>query len=149
MYLRKFQLEDFEELVDMLYAFTKETNEGLKLNPKYFYYKQVIFMINSKNNDVVLAVNKDGIICGFSYCRLDTMDNLLEAFYNCEYCYVKPEFRKTRAAYMLYKNSYKYAIEKKLTLRVSGRIENGVAKMIEKHFMLEPKYTLFEGVYNG
>lgn len=149
MELRAFKLDDYEEVVDMLYSFMIEVfSEDRKISPKYFYYRQIQSWINQKKH-IVLAVNKDNTIVGFSCCYIDEFDYLTESVYNCEYAYVKPEYRKTRAAYMLYKNGSSTAKELGLNLVSNGRIENGVDNMMEKHFNLQRKFTNFEGKYNG
>lgn len=148
MQLRNLSLNDYEEFVNMLYCFIQETNEEDIQTPKYFYYKEAIRMINDKDTHIIIASNKKDI-CGFSVCRVDTLNGMLEDFYSCDYCYVKPEYRNTKAGYMLFKNGYNVAKENNLAIRVNGRIENGVAKMIEKHFKLKPKYTLLQGEING
>ena len=147
MILNKFELNDYEEVVDMFYMFMKDVMSNRKLNPKYFYYKEVMEWIRNGNHIVV--AKKDGITTGFSMCRVDNLNHLTEDIYVCDYCYVKEEYRKTRTAYLLYHNSYSFAKENNYILSVNGRIDNGVSDMIEKHFNLKPKFKLYEGDING
>lgn len=139
--LREFKIDDYEELVDMYYEFYKETSKR-KIYPKYFYYKDVIEWIN-KNKKIVLAIKED-IIIGFNTFYYTENNGLTEPYIMGEICYVKPEFRNSRAAYLLYNNCVEYAKENKLPLTANGRIENGVNKLIEKHFRVTPTYITFE-----
>lgn len=144
MYLRKFTLDDYEEVVDMYYEFIKEVFGDIRqLSPKYFYYKKVIDCINSKKH-IVLSVSDVGVITGFSLCYVDEFDGLTNPVYSCEIAYVKPTYRNTKSAYMLYHNGSKVAKELGLNLITNGRIENGTSKMMEKHFSLDAKFINFE-----
>ena len=145
--LRKFTLKDYEELVDMYYSFCIEIYSDRKIGYKYSFYKAVDSWIQKKN-DIILAVDGDAIV-GFSMCYVDNMDGLTEPVYNADMAYVKEEYRKSRAGYLLFKNGYDYANDIGLKLVSLGRVENGVDKMIEKHFDLKKKYIMFEGVSNG
>lgn len=144
MKLRRFNLDDYEEVVEMFYEFNKEVfGEIRTINPKYFYYKEVIAWINSSKH-IVLSVDNNDIVTGFTLCYVDNFNSLTSSIYNCEYAYVKPKYRKGRSAYMLYKNGDKVAKELGLNLFTNGRVENGVSDMIEKHFNLNKKFINFE-----
>ena len=148
MKLRQFTLDDYEEIVNMYYEFNKEIfSSNRNISPKYFYYKQVIDWINS-NKHIIIAENK-GIIYGFSMCFIDEFNGLTNPIYNCEICYIKPEYRKTKAGYMLYNNGESMANELGLNILANGRVENGVDKMIEKHFNLQSMFINYERKYNG
>ena len=143
MILVKFKYEYFEDVVDMFYSFMKEVMHTRKIQAKYFFYKEVIEWIR-QGYHIVIAEDK-GVVVGFSMCRTDNMNNLTEDVYVCDYCYVKEDYRKTKAAHMMFNNSYKFAKENNYIVSVNGRIENGVSEMIGKHFGLKPKFTIFEG----
>lgn len=143
MILRKFNLNDYEKLVDLYYDFHKEVYSNREIGAKYFYYKKVIGLINDKYDIIVLYEGDDMI--GFTLAKIDHMEGLTEKIYSGDIAYVIPSKRKGRAAYMLYKNVYNYAKEIGLKIVSNGRIENGVSDMIEKHFNATPRYTIFEG----
>lgn len=144
MQLRQFNLNDFEEVVNMYYCFISEVfGRNRKISPKYFYYKKIMQDINDGKH-IVLAMNNIGVIVGFSICYKDVFDNLTEPVYNCETCYVKPEYRNTRASYLLFNNGSQVAKDLGLNLITNGRIENGTSKMIEKHFSLNAEFTNYE-----
>lgn len=139
--LREFTLDDYEELVDMFYEFYKETSIKT-IYPKYFYYKDVISWI-AKNKKIVLAV-KGNMIIGFNTFYYTENNGLTEPYIFGEYCYVKPEYRNSRAAYLLYNNCVQYAAEHHLPMTAMGRIENGGDSIIKKHFKAMPTYITFE-----
>lgn len=148
MRIRRMEIGDFEEVVDMYYNFCKEVfGAKRKIAPKYFYYQMVTDWINS-GKDIIIAYDKDCKTYGFSMCYKDVFNYLTEPVYTCEVAYVKPEYRNTRAAYMLFKNGYSYAKEQGLNIVVSGRVSNGVDKIIDKHFNLDKQTISFEGVNN-
>ena len=132
MTLYSFLLSDFEETVQMYYEFTKEVYPDRKIGEKYFFYKEVMSWVN-KQNDVII-VKKDGIAVGFSMAYVDTNSGLTESIYSGVIAYVKPDYRKTRAGYLLYKNVSECANDKKMILMANGLVTNGVSNMIKKHF---------------
>jgi GNAT superfamily N-acetyltransferase len=139
--LKKFELSDYEELVDMFYEFTKECYPERKIGLKYRFYERVNQWIDNKY-DIILGAKDDKIV-GFSMAYIDN-SGLTENVYVGEIAYVKPEFRKGRITYMLYSNVVQYAKELGLTLVSNSRISNGVDNMIKKHYDVEEKYTQFE-----
>ena len=142
MTLRKMELDDYEDVVDMYYNFTKEVYLDRKIGKRYFFYKEVMSWINN-SRDVIL-VEKDDIIVGFSLSYIDLNGGMTEKIYNGVIAYVKPEYRKTRAAYLLYKNVSDYAKEQELTLMANGLATNGVSDMIKKHFDCKEMFVNFE-----
>ena len=142
MKLRNFYLTDFEELVNMYYDFTVEIYPHRKISPKYFFYKAVGEWINSRK-DIILAV-KDDIIVGFTLAYKDDNGGVTEPIYFGEIAYIKPEYRKTRAAYLMYHNIVSYATEQKLILVANGLATTGVSKMIKKHFDCKEMFVNFE-----
>lgn len=143
MMLRKFKADDYEELVDMFYDFSVEVYTNRKIGAKYFYHRAVQEWVRD-DKDIVVALDKDKIV-GFSLAYIDDTKGLTEPIYQGDICYVVPEYRKTRAGYMLYKNVYNYSKELGLPISANGRIANGVDKMLVKHFNAKAKFILFEG----
>lgn len=139
--LKKFQLSDYEELVDMFYEFTKECYKDRKIGIKYRFYERVNQWIDNKY-DIILGLKDDDII-GFTLCYKD-MSGLTEPMYIAEIAYVKPEYRKSRIGYMLYMNSFNYAMEIGMNIETRSRVENNVDKMVAKHFNVKPTYIQFE-----
>ena len=143
--LRRMLLPDFEEVVDMYYNFTSDVYPERSIGERYFFYKEVMSWINNKRD--VIIVEKDGTIVGFSLSYVDYNNGLTNPFYNGVIAYVKPEYRKTRAAYLLYKNMSDYAHENGLTVTANGLVTNGVSKMIGKHFECKEMFVNFERTY--
>lgn len=143
MILRKFCVDDYEQVVDMFYDFSKDVYSNRKIGAKYFYYRAVSQWINDKK-DIVVVEDK-GKLVGFTLAYIDDLRGLTEPVYQGDICYVKEEYRKTRAAYMLYKNVYNYGKEQGMIVSSNGRISNGIDKMVLKHFKAEAKFTTIEG----
>jgi len=144
MIIRKFELEDFEDVVSMLYDFSTEVHNNRKINSKYFYYKEVISWLEN-NKDIVVCIDAN-TITGFSMCFIENNNYLTEPTYNCDICYVRPKYRKGRTAYLLYNNAVKYAEDIGLKVVTYGRTENGTSDMIAKHFEVKQKFINYEGV---
>ena len=132
MTIRKFEIGDFEEVVSMYEALAKEIYPNRSHGAKYFFYRAVIDWVSS-NKDIVVA-EKDGELVGFTLAYLDHCGGITEPVYNGEIAYVKPNARKTRAAYMLYHNVSNFANEQGLTLIANAYIggENKVDKIQQK-----------------
>ena len=146
MTLDKFTLDDYEEVVDMFYELNKEFYRDIRtISPKYFYHKAVISWIADKKH-IILCRDKNGITVGFTMSYIDEVCGLTETIYNGELAYVKPKYRNTRAAYLLYNNVSSVAKELKLNLSSNSRVENGVDKMIEKHFTTNKIFSNYERI---
>ena len=146
MTLDKFTLDDYEEVVDMFYELNKEFYRDIRtIGCRYFYYKAVMNWINDKKH-IVLCRNKNNDIVGFTMSYIDDVSGLTETIYNGEIAYVKPVHRNTRAAYLLYNNVASVAKELKLNLSSNSRVENGVDKMIEKHFTTNKVFSNYERI---
>ena len=142
MTLNNFNLSDYEDLVQMLYDFTTEVYPDRKIGEKYFFYKKVGLWINDKKD--IILVKRDGVNIGFSLGYYNDNGGLTEPTYYGDIAYVKPVHRKSRAAYLLYKNVSSYAKEKGLTLTANGLVTNGVSDMIEKHFNAKKMFVTYE-----
>ena len=141
--LRKFMIDDYEELVSMLYGCYSEVySDTRKIGNKYFYYKTVMDWISSKKDIIVSCSNDE--ITGFSMAYTDDVGGLTEPIYYGEICYVKEKYRGGRSAYLLYKNVSQYAEERQITLVANGRYENNVTKLIEKHFKPKTMFINYE-----
>ncbi len=145
MKLYNFTLPDYEELVDMYYEFTKDVYSERTMGERYFFHKEITSWIANRR-DVVIA-KKDGTIVGFTMGYADDNSGLTNRVYNGVIAYVKPEYRKTRAAYMLYMNVSERAKDLELTLMANGLVTNGVSDMIEKHFDCKEMFMNFERTY--
>lgn len=142
MTLYNFMLDDYEEVVDMYYACNKELSKDEEIGNKYFYYKAVMGWINSKK-ELVIAKRHDEIV-GFSISSVNDNNGLIKPVYMGETIYVKPEYRKTKAAYLLYKNVSSRAKDKKMSLVANGDIDGGSASILRKHFNFKETTITFE-----
>ena len=141
--LRRFELNDFEDVVSMYRSFTFELYPNRKIGAKYFFYKKVMEWID-KDAHIIIAMS-DGKTVGFSLCYIDDFSGLTEPVYQCDLAYVIPEKRRSRAAHMLFNNGYEFAREHGLKVNTSCRAENGTDKMVQKHFGLSKTMTTLEG----
>ena len=142
MTLHKFTFDDYEDVVDMYYNFTKDVYPDRKIGYRYFFYKEVMKWVNLSNH--IIVAKKGDIAVGFSLSYVDENAGLTNTIYNGVIAYVKPEYRKTKAAYMLYKNVSSKAKEIGLTLMANGLVTNGVSDMIEKHFDCKRMFINYE-----
>ena len=142
MKLRRFSLNDYEELVDMYYEFAKEVYMERKIGMRYSFYKSVDSWIN-EDRDIIVAYNGSEL-CGFTESYIDNNNGITEPVYMGEIAYTKPKYRKGRASYMLYNNVVEYAKQLGMTLVSFSRVENGVDKMVNKHFSPVKTYQQFE-----
>ena len=105
--IRAYEESDFEEVVEMYYNMVLEVYPHRQFKSKQHFYANVINWI-TWNYDIMITV-KDDIITGFNMCYVDSMGGICEDYYQGECIYIKPEYRKTRSAYLLYTASIIYA----------------------------------------
>ena len=130
MTLRPFFLSDYDSVVDMYYEFVKEVFSNRKIGDRYFFSKAVMNWINTGKNIVVVEHNDE--IVGFSMAFVDDNGGLTEPFYHGEVIYIKHNFRKSKAAYLLYNNGVEVAKDLGLISTANCRIQDGVD--LKRHF---------------
>lgn len=129
MILRPATLSDFQELVMMYKDLIKTIYHNMKLSDDIFFYGTVIEWFKQKK-DIIVA-EKDGIIAGFSLAYIENL-LIIEPYYFGDLAYVKPEFRKTKCAYLLYNNVVNYGKELGLKVEARAFIGNGNVDRIDK-----------------
>ena len=132
MILRKMELDDYEDVVDMYYDFYIEIYPNRNINHKYFFYQVVASWIKDKKD--VILIERDGEVIAFTLSYVNMNSGLTDKFYFAEAGYIKSEYRKTKAAYMLFKNISDYAEENSMNLSGTFFLENGTSDMVKKHF---------------
>lgn len=142
MRLRKFCLQDYEAVTDMLVLFFEEVYSDRKLGYKYSFYKTVDSWI--KEDRDIVVIEQDNKLVGFSEAFIDRCNGMTEPVYNCEYLYVREEYRNSKAAYMLYNNINDYSKEIELKPSIVCRAE--VKDMVNKHFNAVDKFIIMQGV---
>ena len=140
--LRQFELDDFPELVSMFKELTREIYPNRKIGADYFFYRSVLGWVQADKH-IIIALKGEDII-GFSLCHIET-SGITEPIYLGECAYVKPEYRRSKAAYLLYKNGSDKASELGLTLFSNAFIGglNHVDKIQEK-FGMKPMFIGYE-----
>lgn len=148
MIIRKFELDDFEEVVGMYQALTAEIYCDRKQGAKYFFYRTVVDWVANGRN--IIIADKDGEVVGFTMGYIDPCGGVTETVYNGELAYVKPKYRKTRAAYMLYHNVSNFAKEQGLTLVANAYIGgNDNVDKIQQKLGGKPKFISMERIINA
>ena len=127
--LRQATLNDFEELVGMYKELIKIVYHNCKLSDDIFFYGAVIEWFRQKKDIIVAEV--DGEVAGFTLAYVENLQ-IIEPYYFGDIAYVKPKFRKTRVAYLLYNNVVTYGRELGLKVEARAFIGNGNANKIDK-----------------
>lgn len=152
MILRPAGLKDHEELVEMFTDLIKTIYKGFVIGEPFFFHRNVIAWFESRK-DVVICEKEDGTIVGFSMAYIDDI-GFIEPYYKGEIAYVKPEYRKTRAAYMLYNNVIEYAKKRNMKVISAAYVGDGNRDQVDKLQSRWGKpmfveYTTAQGVDNG
>ena len=129
MILRPATLNDFVELVQMYKDLIKTVYHNMNLSEDIYFYGAVIEWFKQKK-DIIIA-EQDGVIAGFTLGYVENLQ-IVEPYYFGDIAYIKPEFRKSRAAYMLYNNVVNYGKELGLKVEARAFIGNGNANKIDK-----------------
>jgi len=117
MTLRTASMKDYEELVSMYKELIKVVYEGMNIGEDIFFYGVVIDWFK-QNKDIVVCENEAGDIVGFTLAYVEDI-GVVEPYYFGDIAYVKPEYRKTKAAYLLYNNVIGWG--KKLGYKVQAK----------------------------
>jgi len=112
--IRPAYTSDLNEIVAMYKEIIKTVHPDKKLGSDYHFYKKVISWIDLKY-DLVISEN-DGKISGFSLSFVDDMSGLVPPMYYGAEIFIKPEYRHTKAFYMLSKNVIEIARSKDMDL---------------------------------
>lgn len=130
MKLRPAEMKDYTELVTMYKDLCSIVYHDMKLGDDIVFYATVVEWFKG-TRDIVIAETDKGEIAGFTLAFIENI-MIVEPYYFCDIAYVKPEFRKTRAAYMLYHNCVKYAKELGLRAHAKAFIGNGNKDQVDK-----------------
>ena len=117
MKLRPAELSDYRELVDMYIELAKVVYDGMKISEDA-YFHQVVINWFKMGRDITICETKDGDSAGFTLAYKEDI-GIIEPYYHGDIAYIKPEHRKSRAAYLLYNNVIEMG--KQLGLRVIAK----------------------------
>jgi len=129
MTIRKATTADYIEIVEMYKQLIQTVYHNMKIKDDIYFYGTVIEWYKA-NRDIVVA-EKDGVITGFTLAYVEDIA-VIEPYYYGDIAYIKPEFRKTRAAYLLYNNVVNYGKELGLKVEARAFIGNGNENMVDK-----------------
>ena len=152
MKLRNATVADHDVLVEMFSDLITTIYKGFKIGQPFFFHRTVIAWFE-KNNDVIICEKDDGTVVGFSMGYVDDI-GFIEAYYKGEIAYVKPEFRKTRCAYLLYNNLANYAKQQGFHIISSAYVGGDNRDQVDKLQSRWGKpmfieYTTAQGANNG
>lgn len=130
MRIRKAELTDFEEIVKMYKDLLAVVYEGLKISEDIFIYATVIDWYKS-GKDIMVCETDDGDIAGFTLAYVENL-MIIEPYYRGDIAYVKPEYRKTRAAYLMYHDVVNHGHSLGLKVESEAYVGNGNKESIDK-----------------
>lgn len=124
--IRPAYTSDLCEIVSMYKEVIKNVYPKKALGSDYHFYKVVINWIDA-GYDIIISEN-NGIVSGFSMSYVDNMSGLIAPVYYCSESFVKPEYRGTKAFYLMLENIKKIAQSKNMSL-----VSDAIPDLIEIH----------------
>jgi len=128
--IRPYQESDFIEVVLMYKALLLEVYPNHTVKAAQNMAKLVLAWIDF--NYDIMVTHKDGYLTGFSLGIVDSMGGVVEDYYLCEIIYVKPEYRKSRSAYLHYHTMIEYAKSQNWILGGNASASTASADIAEK-----------------
>ena len=141
MEIRKANYDDYEELVEMYYALIHDVYPERKKAPKMYFFQQVINWFQPYFH--IRIATKNDTIMGFTLCSFDNSNGVTETIYHADISYIKPEYRKTRAAFLLYMDIVHWAIDNNYVLQTASIPETGADKLIAKRFNSKLRFSTY------
>jgi len=140
--LRKMELRDYEQVVNMHIDFIATIYPNRELGEYIHFYNMVSAWINHQKH--IYVTEKDGELTGYSVSSVDYNHGLTEPVYFGEIAYVKPKYRKGKSAYLLYNNVVNIADELGLRLTANAFISKDKIDQIQEKFSGEPQFIVYE-----
>lgn len=130
MKLRPAELSDYTELAKMYKELSRIVYFNFELKDDIYFYGIVMDWFKFEKN-VVVCETDDGKIAGFTLAYVEDI-GIIDPYYYGDVAYVKEEYRKTKAAYLLYNNVVKYG--KSLGMKVIAKafVGNGNKNRVDK-----------------
>lgn len=129
MKLRKATTSDYVEIVKMYKELVETVYHNMRISDDIYFYGAVIEWYKA-DKDIVIA-EKDEEIAGFTLAYVENI-GVVEPYYYGDIAYIKPKYRKTRAAYMLYNNVVNYGKELGLKVEARAFVGNGNKNNVDK-----------------
>lgn len=143
MKIRKFEVNDYNEVVSMFKDFVVTLYPNRKIGSDMAFNEAVLGWIKNKKHIFVTTTN-DGVITGFTVSYVDYNSYLTEPVYFGETAYVKPMYRGGKSAYLLYNNAVIIAKDLGLLLSANAFINEHKVDTIQSKFGLVPNYINME-----
>jgi len=140
MKLREATADDIPELVEMYIDLVTIAYPTRRIAPQIIFYEIVVNWIG-KNHRVMVTYN-DIEITGFSYTGYNNAGGLTETMLDAEITYVKEQYRKTRAAYLIYNDVFEFAIESNMGIMSTSTPES--SPIVSKRFGAEHTFNHWE-----
>lgn len=140
--IREAKGEDIHEITTMYNDLLHIAYPNRKISALEFLYRQVTDWIIK--NEFILVSHDDKIdrITGFILVRENNAGGLTEVILDAEITYVKPEHRKSRAAYLLYNTGFNYAKLRGLGIMSTSTEES--SPIVTKRFGAKKSFNHFE-----
>lgn len=127
--IRPAEVKDYEELVAMYIDLIETIYSGFEIKESAYFHRVVIRWYEQQK-DIVICETEDGEIAGFTLGYIEDI-GIVEPYYNGDIAYVKPKFRKTKVAYMLYHNVVKWAKSRGLRCVAKAYVGDGNSEKID------------------
>lgn len=140
MKIRKATVEDIPVLVEMYIDLVTIAYPKRRIAPPIIFYDIVVDWILTEKRVRVTYNNTE--LTGFSYISTNNAGGLTETLLDAEISYVKVEYRKSRAAYLIYKDGFDYALSMNMGMMSTSNIES--SPIVGKRFGAENTFLHWE-----
>lgn len=140
MNIRPAEGNDIPELVQMYRSLLVIAYPQRRIAPTEVLYGLVVQWFKNKDT-ITIVYNDDGLV-GFTLMNFNNAGGSTETVIDAEISYVKPQYRKSRAAYLLYKEGLKYAVH--MGMGVMSTSNPDSAPIMKKRYNAELTFSHFE-----
>lgn len=145
MKIRRAEIKDFEEVVEMYYCLIKDVYPHRPTKARLFFYNAVIKWVEN-SCDIMVAEADNGEIAGFTLCYIKD-EGIYDPYYFGDIAYVKPEYRHSKASYLLYRSGSDMAKELNMALVAKAYVGHGnknKVDQIQEKFGMKPQFVEYE-----
>ncbi len=130
MTIRIATLDDYEEICEMYRELLYITYEGMEIGKK-IHTDQCVYAWFMANRDINVTVSEDGEITGFTVAFIQNL-MVVESYYYGDLAFVKEDFRRSRAAYLLYNAIVERAKILELPIMAKAYVGGGNKDQVDK-----------------
>lgn len=143
MKIRKFNVNDYLEVVQMFKEFTKELYPHREIGSDMAFSEVVLGWIKQQKH-IFVTVTREGVLTGFSMSGINYNDYLTEPIYQGDIAYTKPIYRGSKSAYLLYNNMVRISKDLGLNISANAFINQYKIDKIQRKFGGEMIYINME-----